>query len=292
MTHDRLPIAADPRRLAIKPLGRRRRMLLMAGMTGLMVSAPAQSFADVVTTGAATHIAGDQQPDPDVHPAMAGPLGPAGRVADQLRELAGVSADRADETGPVSQVAAGPTSIARWDGVNLRADGSRIELVGFHESNNPDALVFAAGQPIAENLNPAVEVATTGEADGQVVVLPSRSRPSAPMTAIDLAVHPDATVVSPVNGVVVDVAPFQLYGGTDHKVRIRPDGNAAAEVSLIHLEDPLVQAGQRVEAGVTPIAASPRQLDFDSQVDRFTEAQRGVRTPHVHIEMRHAPAGV
>lgn len=105
------------------------------------------------------------------------------------------------------------------------------------------------------------------------------------MTAIDLAVDADAGVTAPVDGVVVEVAPIQ-YRGSDHKITIRPHANPDVEISIIHIIDPLVVAGDQVRGGETLVAARPRQLGFESQVDRFTEAARGTASPHVHVQMR------
>lgn len=261
-------------------------------MTGLVVTS-ASATPELLPRFERVEIAGDHRPDPDLVTAPA-----AAGEAEGATPFAGVSGtaspsshdDAAPDRGaePISQVPEGPAAIARWDGVELYAQGETTELVGFHESNNPEALPLNASRPVAKTHHPAVEVPTTGESDGQLVVLPTRHRPSGAMTAIDLAVQPGQRVVAPVTGTVEQVATYQLYGEPDFKIWIRPADNPDAQVSVIHINEPMVEVGDTVTGGETPIAVSARQLAFESQVDRFTHAHRGTRTPHVHIEMREA----
>ncbi|MFP5322791.1 MAG: peptidoglycan DD-metalloendopeptidase family protein [Acidimicrobiia bacterium] len=255
----------------------RRQGLLAAGLTGLVVTSPTPALADTRSDPSAHELSVDADADP-------APL-----LARWVAEAAGVDAveHQAPSGALVSAVAPGRAPVARWDGVRVFTDGATTELVGFHESNNPEALPLAATAPIAKSHHHGVAVPTTGEADGQVIVLPTRDRPSGPMTAIDLAVDAGAPVASPVDGEVVSVDVIQ-YEGTDHKIVIRPDGNPDVLVSIIHVNDPLVQPGDRVRGGETTVAASPRQLHFESQVDRFTTAARGAPAPHVHVELRAA----
>ncbi len=63
---------------------------------------------------------------------------------------------------------------------------------------------------------------------------------------------------------------------------IEPDARPGWEVKLLHIDGVQVQAGQRVEAGVTVIAPRPTILPFGSQVDDHTAEPAW---PHVHIEI-------
>lgn len=261
-------------------------------MTGLVVTS-ASATPELLPRFERVEIAGDHRPDLDrlTAPGAAGNAAGATPFAGLSGNASPSSHDDAAPdrgSGPVSQVPEGPAAIARWDGVELYAQGETTELVGFHESNNPEALPLDASRPVAKTHHPAAEVPTTGESDGQLVVLPTRHRPSGAMTAIDLAVQPDEQVVAPVSGIVEQVSTYQLYGEPDFKIWIRPADNPDAQVSVIHINEPMVEVGDTVTGGETPIAVSARQLAFESQVDRFTDAHRGTRTPHVHIEMREA----
>ena len=251
----------------------RRQGLLAAGLTGLVVTSPAPTSASVRDAANVTvELPADEDPDP-------APL-----FGVDLSSLITV-AHQAAAGDLVSAVLEGRSVVARWDGVEVFTDGDTTELVGFHESNSTEALPLDSTRPIASSHHHAAAVPTTGETDGQVVVLPTRQRATGPMTAIDLAVDAGAPVTAPVDGVVVQVAPIH-YRGSDHKITIRPHANPDVEVSIIHVVEPLVAAGQDVRGGETPVATGPRQLGFESQVDRFTAAARGAAAPHVHVEMR------
>jgi hypothetical protein len=252
----------------------RRQGLLAAGLTGLVVTSSTPTGAGVRDDANVTvELPADEDPDP-------APL-----FGVDLSSLLTIAHQAAAAGDLLSAVLEGRSAVARWDGVEVFTDGDTTELVGFHESNSTEALPLDSTRPIASSHHHAAAVPTTGETDGQVVVLPTRQRAAGPMTAIDLAVDADAAVTAPVDGVVVQVAPIQ-YRGSDHKITIRPHANPDVEVSIIHVVEPLVSPGERVRGGETPVAAGPRQLGFESQVDRFTEAARGAAAPHVHVEMR------
>ncbi|MCO8129232.1 M23 family metallopeptidase [Acidimicrobiia bacterium EGI L10123] len=273
MPEDPLPTRtpADP------PTARRRRSrrqgLLAAGLTGLVVTAPPSGASVRDAASATIELPADEDPDP-------APL-----FGVDLSSLLTIAHRAAAAGDLVSAVLEGPSAVARWDGVEVLTDGDTTEFVGFHESNSTEALPLDSTRPIAASHHHGAAVPITGEAEGQVIVLPTRQRAAGPMTAIDLAVDADAGVTAPVDGVVVEVAPIQ-YRGSDHKITIRPHANPDVEVSIIHIVDPLVVAGDHVRGGETLVAAGPRQLGFESQVDRFTEAARGAAAPHVHVEMR------
>jgi hypothetical protein len=52
---------------------------------------------------------------------------------------------------------------------------------------------------------------------------------------------------------------------------------------VLHVHGLAVQPGQRVQAGVTRLAAGARQLPFESQVDELRTADPA--WPHVHVEV-------
>jgi biotin carboxyl carrier protein len=268
---DLLPVGLPMRVPPLRKRTRRRQGFLVAGLTGLVVTAPGPASDSPLPLPAPVEAFADEAPDP-------APL-----FGRELARGTMVGHERL-----VSALSEGRSGVARWDGVEVFADGDRTELVGFHESNSAEALPLDATRPIAKSHHAGVSVPTTGESDGQIIVLPTRQRASGAMTAMDLAVQAEEAVVSPVDGVVVDVSPIQ-YEGNDHKITIRPAGNQDVEITIIHINDPLVEAGDRVRGGESLVAATPRQLHFESQVDRFTEAARGAPTPHVHVEMRTAP---
>ncbi len=75
------------------------------------------------------------------------------------------------------------------------------------------------------------------------------------MSAIDCGGAPGTTVYAPVSGTVVRVTEYKLYDEyPDIRIHIQPDGNADLDVVMIHLQNATVEAGDRVEAGETPLA--------------------------------------
>lgn len=76
------------------------------------------------------------------------------------------------------------------------------------------------------------------------------------MSAIDCGGPVGATVYAPVSGTVVKVKKYQLYNEyPDYQVHIQPEGREDLDVVLIHLQDVVVEEGDTVEGGVTPLAS-------------------------------------
>jgi hypothetical protein len=165
----------------------------------------------------------------------------------------------------VPAVAAAPARtepLAHRGSLNLRMPSRHVVEIGFHQANSHAAL----------RMRPR---------DGRTMA--SRSRGTAPTTAVDVQVRRRTRVVSPVNGRVRTVSRYQLYGRTrDVFIEIVPDGHPRKRVVVLHTVSPRVEPGDRVRAGRTVIASRSRELPFGSQIDRYS----GRRLPHVHIEVR------
>ena len=108
-------------------------------------------------------------------------------------------------------------------------------------------------------------------------------------TSIDVGGAAGTTVVSPVDGTVVLVKDYLLYDELpDIEIHIQPDGHPDLDVVLIHTTDPVVKAGDHVEAGITPIS-HVRNID-----DYLTDVQLGFFTPegvggnHTHVQVNDA----
>jgi murein DD-endopeptidase MepM/ murein hydrolase activator NlpD len=96
-------------------------------------------------------------------------------------------------------------------------------------------------------------------------------------------VQPGTQVRSPVTGTVVRGGSYTLYcDHVDEFLVVEPDAAPGWEVKVLHVVGLQVAVGDRVEAGVTPVAASARELPFESQVDRITGTPAW---PHVHVEV-------
>jgi biotin carboxyl carrier protein len=158
------------------------------------------------------------------------------------------------------------TPFATAGGVVLRHPSSRVELIGFHESNLDGA----------RQLEPLATAAPT-------VTLEARSRDTAPRGAADVVVDPETEIRAPVTGTVRYAGSYILYcRHTDNFLIIEPDDHPGWEVKLLHFEGLKVGVGARVTAGETVVGARARQLPFRSQVDKVTASPAW---PHVHVEI-------
>jgi biotin carboxyl carrier protein len=159
------------------------------------------------------------------------------------------------------------TPFAAAGGVTLSHPSSRVERVGFHQSNHEGAQQL-------EPLPAAVAPAT----------MEARHRLTGSRTAADVVIDPAVEVRAPVSGTVKRAGTYVLYcEHSDDFVVIEPDARPGWEVKVLHIDGVQVAAGDRVMAGETVIAGGPTPLPFESQVDELTTA--ATAWPHVHIEV-------
>lgn len=188
--------------------------------------------------------------------------------------------DQTPPTSPEALVAERdlpPAVVAVVEGVELRSPTRHLAVAGFHEGSTRSVELEPVGVEADRPLGPSHHVH-----DAPVALLPSRGRAAPATSAVDLAVEEDTELVSPVSGTVVGVSTYALYGQTrDWLVEVVPDAAPHLVVRIFHLEDPLVEVGQHLEAGRTPFAGSARLLPFPSQVDRMTTRP----LPHVHVQV-------
>ena len=167
---------------------------------------------------------------------------------------------------PARGTGTGFQPFARAGAVELVHPVALVDVVGFHESGHD-------GGKQQDVLATAIRPFT----------LPSRYRGTGSRTAADIVVPPDTAVRSPVTGTVKSAGTYVLYcRHRDDKVVIRPDAAPDWEVTVLHITGVQVQAGDRVVAGITPLAPRATPLPFESQVDRYTASPTW---PHVHVEV-------
>lgn len=181
---------------------------------------------------------------------------------EQYRRTTG----QAPPPAPTRGTGTGFQPFATAGGVVLVHPVALVDLVGFHESGHD-------GGRQQHVLATAVHPRT----------LPTRYRGTGSRTAADIVVPPDTAVRSPVTGTVKAAGTYVLYcRHRDDKVVIRPDGAPDWEVTVLHIDGVQVRAGDRVVAGITPLAPRATPLPFESQVDRYTTSPPW---PHVHVEV-------
>lgn len=156
--------------------------------------------------------------------------------------------------------------FASAQGVTLNYPTALVEKVGFHESNRFGARAIDVLPDIGSWLD-----------------MPTRERNTPGRTAADILSDPTGEVRAPVTGRILRGGTYVLYCKySDSFLVIEPDAHPGWEVKLLHISGLVVRAGDRVEAGVTPVAAHPTRLPFNSQVEDYSVAPVW---PHVHLEV-------
>jgi murein DD-endopeptidase MepM/ murein hydrolase activator NlpD len=156
--------------------------------------------------------------------------------------------------------------FATAEGIVLRYPSSRVERVGFHESNHDGA----------RQLDPLAAAA-------DAVTLDPRERGTGSRTAADVVVDPDVEIRAPVSGRVLHAGSYVLYcNHSDDFVVIAPDDRPGWQVKVLHISGVAVRSGNRVRAGETVLAPRATRLPFDSQVEEVTARPSW---PHVHLEV-------
>lgn len=189
--------------------------------------------------------------------------------------------------------------IAQCSGIDLRSPIAPADLTGvlFHQASYRYGLVMTTELPeadmerIASTRQPyANREQTEGDwLDAEAMHLWRAADATEMDTSIDVGAAPGTTVRSPVTGTVVLVKDYLLYNEVpDIEIHIQPDGRPDLDVVLLHTADPLVKAGDKVEAGVTQIS-HVRDIAKD-----LTDVQLGFYTPaddagnHTHVQVNNA----
>jgi hypothetical protein len=150
--------------------------------------------------------------------------------------------------------------------VTLHYPSSRVEHVGFHESNDEGAQQMQA--------LPGVDATT----------LEDRGRGTGSQTSADVVVDPESEIRAPVSGTVTSSGSYVLYcDKRDYFLNIEPDDHPGWKVRMLHMTGLNVSVGDVVVVGETIVAPHARQLPFSSQVDDIRTAEPA--WPHIHMEI-------
>ncbi len=189
--------------------------------------------------------------------------------------------------------------IAQCSGIDLRSPIAPGDLTGvlFHQASYKYGLVMSTELPEANmdevdaTQNPRVNRQQfEGEwLDADAMHLWRMADTTEMDTSIDVGAAAGTTLRSPVTGTVVLVKDYMLYDETpDIEIHIQPDGRPDLDVVLIHTYDPLVKAGDKVQAGVTEIS---HVRDIAKDLD---DVQLAFYTPesdpgnHTHVQVNDA----
>ena len=191
--------------------------------------------------------------------------------------------------------------IAQVEGVDIHCPIQTADLTGvlFHQASYDYALVMETKMPEADPtkaLNERNTRINREQVEGEWLDADAlhiwRTSDTTPMdTSIDVGAAAGTIVRSPISGTVVLVQDYKLYDEVpDIRIHIQPDGKPDLDCVLLHTADPLVKAGDHVEAGVTEISHI-RDIQKDLiDVQLFFYMPEGVGGNHTHVQMNNANA--
>lgn len=198
-------------------------------------------------------------------------------------EAAPLADDQAPAPVPAEAAPYALPVLGRAGGLLVHVPATDPLVVSYHEASFAEALPIEPLGNLSQNENPTRSLTSEAHPDGlDFHVQVSRGRANASTSAVDVVLAEGEEVRAPVRGTVTEVRPYQLYGTHDDvRVELRPDDSDLAVV-LIHLEDVVVRAGDRVEVGDV-LAGGARKFPFGAVVDRLFEPER---YGHVHLEVK------
>lgn len=189
--------------------------------------------------------------------------------------------------------------IAQCSGIDLRSPIAPADLTGvlFHQASLRYALVMTTALPAADT--EAVEAGQLARVnseqiegewlDAEAMHLWRMADTTDMDTSIDVGAAAGTVLRSPVTGTVVLVKDYLLYDEVpDIEIHIQPEGRPDLDVVLIHTYDPLVKAGDKVEAGLTELSHVrdiAKDLD-DVQLAFYT--REGDPGNHTHVQVNDA----
>ena len=189
--------------------------------------------------------------------------------------------------------------IAQCSGIDLRSPIAPADLTGvlFHQASYAYGLVMTTELPEAnmEQVDATRQPRVNREQvegewlDADAMHLWRMADVTSMDTSIDVGAAAGTVLRSPVTGTVVLVKDYMLYDEVpDVEIHIQPDGRSDLDVVLIHTYDPLVKAGDKVQAGVTEIS---HVRDIAKDLD---DVQLAFYTPgddpgnHTHVQVNDA----
>jgi hypothetical protein len=140
----------------------------------------------------------------------------------------------------------------------------------------------------------AAEDATQNDQDsrgvwkGTALELWRTGRMGALFTAIDCGAKAGTPVCSPVDGTVMEIRRYKLYGKYDDiEINIKPDLWSDVDVVMLHVTNPTVTEGQHLIGGVTEIAHVRKLSSLMSDLQLRSYSVDGGN--HTHVQINRIP---
>lgn len=152
-----------------------------------------------------------------------------------------------------------------WPMTSLVAKGSLAEAskaAARKRAARPPSGTAKAGSAATRPAVSPTSAATTltsarsdGVWTGRALSLWRSGRTGKPNTALDCGARPDTPVFSPVDGTIMEIRAYKLYGKyPDFEIHIKPDAWSDVDVVILHTTDPRIVEGQHVVAGIDQLS--------------------------------------
>lgn len=203
------------------------------------------------------------------------------RLVDQKTGTTGTSAAKASLLEEPKKI-----PLAKVEGRDLMlylpSPVENVYGIGFHQAYNKRSYSF---RPVINFLEgePAKELVDNRALAGSPIsfVMSTRGRGTSPTSSVDVSLQEGSEVLSPVDGVIVDVVPYKLYGRIDDfRIEIKADGYEDFKIVIAHVTDVIIGKGRRVEKSRTKLA-TVRSLGINSQINEYIKST----DDHVHIQI-------
>lgn len=218
---------------------------------------------------------------------------------------------KAAAASPAKKTPPATPHFASLRGVKLRLPiaPADVTVLAFHRSSYSDTYKL---KPLVEfgSASEAKEAASAAKDAGTALLSTPEGTPAAQSTgvwagtalelwrtdaragkrysAVDCGAKWGTTVFSPLDGTVMRVHRYHLYRKyPDIEIQIKPDAWNDVDIFILHVTDPAVTEGQRVTAGVTPIARVRHLSEVVSGLQLRSYTTDGGN--HTHVQFNVVP---
>jgi murein DD-endopeptidase MepM/ murein hydrolase activator NlpD len=214
----------------------------------------------------------------------------ASRNSAQLSPEQQLAGGTRSPTAPLADATQDRPAFARFGGKNillLPVAAADATIIAYQPVSDTKAVaLIPIGQRV--NVNGLVRFFRglfTGTPSMRYYQLPGAD--TAPTSSVLVGAQPDTPVTSPINGVVVRVREYLLFGKYDDvQIDIRPEELGGTIVTLLFINNPAVTIGQRVDAGDT-LLGTVRQCP--EEVGKILAEYTHDSGSHVYLQVSEEP---